>query len=131
MLFLQLTLHPEGIAFKKSAWIERIQTEFPGAEIMEADNYSEVFLYQQILKWLLQSVEPLIIHIDSMDSEASMGNMLRFIQDVLQKKLPVLVTIQGNHAGVEKYLRAFTEYQVVKTEEEAIVILKSQITNSK
>jgi hypothetical protein len=131
MLFLQLTLHPEGIAFKKSAWIERIQAEFPGSEIMEADNYSEVFLYQQILKWLLQSTEPLVIHIHSQDAEATMGNMLRFIQDVLQKKLPVLVTMHGKHVGVEKYLRAFAEYQVVETEEEAIVILKSQITNSK
>lgn len=131
MLFLQLTLHPEAIVFKKSSWIERVQAGFPGAEIMEADNYSEVFLYQQILKWLVQSTEPLVIHIDSLDTEASMGNMLRFVQDVLQKKNPVLVTIKGKHAGVEKYLRVFTKYQVVETEEEAIMILKSQITNSK
>ena len=120
MLFLQLTLYPEAMVFKKSAWIACIQAEFPGAEIMEADNYSEVFLYQQILKWLLQSAEPLVLHIHSLEAEASMGNMLRFMQDVLQKKLPVFVTMQGKHVGVEKYLRAFTEYQVVETAEEAV-----------
>src|SRR6478735_2886962 len=124
MLFLQLTLSSDASAFHQSKWIERIQKSQPNVEIMEADNHSEVYLYQQILKWLLQSTEPLVIHIHSLDAEASTGNMLRFLQDILQKKPPVLITLQGQHTGIEKYVRAFAEYTVVETEMEAIEQLR-------
>ena len=124
MLFLQLTLSPDASLFHQSKWIELIKKSQANVEIMEADNYSEVYLYQQILKWLLQSTEPLVIHIHSLDAEASTGNMLRFLQDILQKKPPVLVTLQGQHLGIEKYVRAFAEYTVVETEMEAIEQLR-------
>ena len=120
MLFLQLTLTPDSSSFHPSKWIEAIQKIHPNVEIMEADNHSEVYLYQQILKWLLQSEEHLVLHIHSLDAEAPTGNMLRFLQDILQKKLPVLITLQGRHTGIEKYVRAFAEYKVVETEEEAL-----------
>jgi hypothetical protein len=125
MLFLQLSLHTDTSVFNQSKWIAVIQETYPNVEIMEADNHSEVYLYQQILKWLLQSTEPLVLHIHSLDAEASIGNMLRFLQDVLQKKPPVLVTLLGQHAGVEKYVRAFTDYKVVKTEKEAMTFINS------
>lgn len=123
MLFLQLTLSSDASVFNQSKWIALIQKTHPNVEIMEADNHSEVYLYQQILKWLLQSTEPLAIHIHSLDTEASTGNMLRFLQDLLQKKPPVLVTLQGLHTGIEKYVRAFSEYTVVETEMEAVALL--------
>ena len=126
MLFLQLTLSPDTPAFILSKWIIAIQKTHPNAEIMEADNHSEVYLYQQILKWLLQSAGPLVIHIHSLDAEASTGNMLRFLQDILQKKPPVLVTLQGGHAGIEKYVRAFADYKIVETAEEALMLLNSK-----
>ena len=126
MLFLQLTFTADSSSFHPSKWIESIQQTHPNVEIMEADNHSEVYLYQQILKWLLQSTEQLVIHIHNLDTEASTGNMLRLLQDILQKKPPVLVTIQGQHTGIEKYVRAFAEYTVVETEEEAIALLNSK-----
>jgi hypothetical protein len=126
MLFLQLSLHTDASVFNQSKWIAAIQEAYPNVEIMEADNYSEVYLYQQILKWLIQSAEPLVLHIHSMNSEASMGNMLRFLQDVLQKKPPVWVTLQGQHTGIEKYVRAFSDYKMVETEEEAVNLLNSK-----
>ena len=123
MLFLQLTLTADASTFNPSKWVELIQHTHPNVEIMEADNHSEVYLYQQILKWLLQSTEPLVIHIHSFDAEATTGNMLRFLQDILQKKPPLLVTLLGQHTGIEKYVRAFAEYTVVETEEEAVALL--------
>ena len=126
MLFLQLTLSSDASIFNQSKWIECIQKTHPNVEIMEADNHSEVYLYQQILKWLLQSTEPLVLHIHSLDAEATTGNMLRFLQDILQKKPPVLITLQGQHAGIEKYVRAFAEYTVVETEEKAAALLNSK-----
>ncbi|WP_018344277.1 hypothetical protein [Cytophaga aurantiaca] len=126
MLFLQLTLSPDTPSFNQSNWITAVQKSRPDVEIMEADNHSEVYLYQQILKWVLQSSEPLVLHIHSLDPEASTGSMLRFLQDVLQKKSPVLVTLQGKHSGIEKYVRAFAEYQVVATEEEAVALANSK-----
>lgn len=126
MLFLQLTLTSEASSFHSSKWIEAIKKSHPNVEIMEADNHSEVYLYQQILKWLLQSTEPLVIHIHSLDAEATTGNMLRFLQDILQKKPPVLVTLQGQHTAIEKYVRAFAEYTVVENEQEAVDLLNSK-----
>lgn len=126
MLFLQLTLSSDASAFHPSKWIERIQQVHPNAAVMEADNHSEVYLYQQILKWLLQSPEPLVLHIHSIDPEAPTGTLFRFLQDVLQKKPPVLVTLQGKHIGIEKYIRAFTEYTVVESSEEAVGLIHPQ-----
>jgi hypothetical protein len=125
MLFLQLTLTSDASFFNESKWITSIRTSRPDVEIMEADNHSEVYLYQQILKWLLQSPEPLVLHIHSLNTEASTGSILRFLQDLLQKKQPVLVTLQGQHAGIEKYVRAFADYKVVESVEEAVALLKA------
>ena len=124
MLFLQLSLNPAAADFKHSKWIEMIHAEFPKAETMEIDNYSEVFLYQQILKWVVQSKESLVLHIESIDPEATTGAMFRFLQDIFQKKKPICITLQGSHAAVEKYIRAFGEYTAVQTEREAVKLLK-------
>ena len=125
MLFLQLTLTPDASVFNHSEWIAKIKELYPAAELMEADNHSEVYLYQQILKWLLQTEESLVMHIHSLDAEAPTGTMLRFLQDVLQKKVPVLITLQGKHTGMEKYVRVFTEYTVVESVEEAVKLLRA------
>jgi len=124
MLFLQLSLNPAVADFKHSKWIEIIHAEFPRAETMEIDNFSEVFLYQQILKWVVQSKESLVLHIESIDSEATTGAMFRFLQDIFQMKKPVCITFHGTHASVEKYIRAFAEYTAVQTEREAVKFLK-------
>lgn len=124
MIFLQLTLTPDAAPFHSSEWIEAILKKYPGAEVMEADNQSDVYLFQQTLKWVLQSPDPLVLHIHSLDSEASTGNILRVLQDLLQKKVPVLITIQGKHVGIEKYVRAFSEYTGVETEEEAVDLIE-------
>lgn len=123
MLFLQLSLNPAAADFKHSKWIEIIQAEFPQAETMEIDNFSEVFLYQQILKWVVQSKESLVLHIESIDPEATTGAMFRFLQDIFQKKKPICITLQGSHAAVEKYIKAFGEFTAVKTEREAVKFL--------
>ena len=123
MLFLQLTLSADASAFNQSKWVGLIQQIHPGAEIMEADNHSEVYLYQQILKWLLHSDEPLVLHIHSLHAEAPMGTMLRFLQDLLQKKPLALITVQGQHTRVEKYVRAFSEYTLVESEDGAVALL--------
>ena len=124
MLFLQLSLNPAVADFKHSKWIEIIHAEFPRAETMEIDNFSEVFLYQQILKWVVQSKESLVLHIESIDSEATTGAMFRFLQDIFQMKKPVCITFHGTHAAVEKYISAFSEFVTVKTEKEAVKYLK-------
>ena len=123
MIFLQLTLSKDTAAFHSSKWIEILLKKYPAVEVMEADNLSEVYLYQQILKWVLQSPDPLVLHIHSLDSEASTGNILRVLQDLLQKKPPVLITMQGVHSGIEKYIKAFSEYTVVGGEEEAVRLI--------
>ncbi len=125
MLFLQLSLNSAASSFKHSTWIEYVQTEFPKAETMEVDNYSELFLYQHILNWLLQSAEPVALHIQCSDSEATTGAMFRFLQDLFQKKMPACITVLGKHVGVEKYIRAFAEYKMVETEREAVDFLKA------
>lgn len=126
MLFLQLSLNPAGSSFKHSTWIEYVQAEFPKAETIEVDNYSELFLYQQILHWLLKSDEPLALHIQCSDSEATTGAMFRFLQELFQKKMPAYITVLGKHAGIEKYIKAFAEYKVVETEKEAVALLNSK-----
>jgi hypothetical protein len=123
MIFLQLTLSKDTAAFHPSKWIETLLNKYPAAEVMEADNLSEVYLYQQILKWVLQSSAPLVLHIHSLDSEASTGNILRVLQDLLQKKPPVLITMQGVHVGIEKYIKAFSEYRVVDSANEAVELV--------
>jgi hypothetical protein len=124
MIFLQLTLSKDTAAFHSFKWVEALLNKYPAAEVMEADNLSEVYLYQQILKWVLQSSEPLVLHIHSLDSESSTGNILRVLQDLIQKKPPVLITMQGVHVGVAKYINAFSEYTVVETEEEAVRLIE-------
>lgn len=126
MLFLQLTLTAEAAAFSQSKWIELIRKNHPDAGRMEADNHSEVYLYQQILKWLFQSDEPLALHVECRDAEAPTGAMFRFLQELFRKKMPVSITLLGKHTGIEKYIRAFAEYQVVETEEEAVALLNSK-----
>ena len=123
MIFLQLTLTNDAVAFQSSKWIESILVKYPTAEVMEADNKSEIYLFQQTLKWVLQSSEPLVLHIHSLDSEASTGNILRVLQDLLQKKVPVLITMQGQHIGIQKYINAFSSYTVVETEQEAVGLI--------
>jgi len=126
MLFLQLTLTESAAEFKPAPWVNAIKSRYPEAEVMELDNHSELYLFQKTLSWLLQSKDGLILHIHSFHREASTGTMFRFLQDVLQKKKPLLITVQGNHAGIEKYIRAFAEYKVVESEEEALMLLNSK-----
>jgi|GEM_PF-2194438 hypothetical protein len=123
MLFLQLTLTENATEFKAAPWVSAIKSRYPDAEVMELDNHSELYLFQKTLTWLLQSNEGLILHIHNYDPEASTGMIFRFLQDVLQKKKPLLITIQGKHAGIEKYVRAFAEYKVVASEKEAVECL--------
>ncbi|ABG57985.1 hypothetical protein CHU_0698 [Cytophaga hutchinsonii ATCC 33406] len=123
MLFLQLSINPAASSFKHSTWIEYIQAEFPKAETIEVDNYSELYLYQHILNWVLKSDAPLALHIQCIDSEAPTGAMFRFLQELFQKKIPVCITVLGKHAGIEKYIKAFAEYKVVETEKEALALL--------
>lgn len=124
MLFLQLTLTKSPAEFKPAPWVDAIKSIYPSADIMELDNHSELYLYQKTLAWLIQTQEPLVLHIHSFDPEATTGAIFRFLQDVLQKKKPLLITIQGKHAGIEKYVKAFAEYKVVQSEEEAVALLK-------
>ena len=126
MLFLQLTLTESASEFKPALWINTIKSMYPEAAVMELDNHSELYLYQKTLTWIMQTEEPLVLHIHSFDPEASTGTIFRFLQDVLQKKKTLLITIQGKHSGVEKYVRAFDEYKVVESEKEAVALLNSK-----
>ena len=120
MIFLQLTLQTSNTDFNTSTWLEGIRVQQPDAELMEVDNYSEIYLLNKTLQWVLQSTEPLVLHIHSFDAAASTGGLFRLLQELLEKKKPQFVTVLGKHTGIEKYVRAFGEYRVVETEEEAL-----------
>ncbi len=123
MIFLQLTLQSSNTAFHTSNWLEAIRAQQPSAELMEVDNFSEIYLLNKTLQWALESTVPLILHIHSFDAAVSTGGLFRFLQELLERKKPILITLLGQHTGIEKYVRAFAEYTVVGTEKEAVELV--------
>jgi hypothetical protein len=123
MLFLQLSLLRDNLSFQKPEWIESIKMYYPDSECMELDNHSELYLFRQVLKWILDKKEPLILHIHSFDKNAETGNLFRFLPEVFSKYKPVLITLQGEHEGLKKYIQAFAVVEEVKTGEDALGLL--------
>lgn len=120
MLFLQLTIKEDSLSFQHSEWLVAIKHQYSNAEVMELDNHSDVYLYQQVLKWILNSEDPLVIHIVSSGTDTQTGNMFRFLQEVLQKRAPLLITFVGAHESMKKYLHVFSDYIELSSIEEAI-----------
>jgi hypothetical protein len=126
MIFLQLTVQSSNTDFNTSKWLECIRAQDPNAILMEVDNFSEIYLLNKTLEWALQSTDPLTVHIHSFDSVATTGGLFRFLQELLEKKKPIIITLLGQHTGIEKYVRAFGEYRVVGSEEEAVALANSK-----
>jgi len=124
MLFLQLSLLKDGLSFQHPEWITSVKYRYPSSDYMDLDNHSDLYLFQQVLKWILDKKEPLILHIHSFDTHAETGNIFRFLQEVFAKHKPLLITLQGGHEGLKKYIQAFAVIEEVDSVEEALSLVE-------
>jgi hypothetical protein len=124
MLFLQLSLLKDGLSFQHPEWIASVKSRYPNSDYMDLDNHSDLYLFQQVLKWILDKKEPLILHIHSFDTHAETGNIFRFLQEVFAKHKPLLITLQGEHEGLKKYIQTFAVIEEVDSVEEALGLVE-------
>ena len=74
----------------------------PDLNLVEADNWSDPFMLQQISKWIAEAKATYILF--DIEEQEKIGGLSKVLES-LRKKKPRLIFIKGHHSRLEKMLK--------------------------
>lgn len=74
----------------------------PDLNLVEADNWSDSFMLQQISKWIAEAKATYILF--DIEEQVKIGGLSKVLESLRNKK-PIQIFIKGHHTSLEKMLK--------------------------